>query len=742
MGQLLQEVMASVTSGYNGSRDPALQVDQGYCGGVNLSIRGGFARTRPALVEQGIAGMPAGLFQGAGVWSLENGDRFVFVVDGRVFVLVLDTLALSQIGSVALLSTTAQCFFCQADRYLVVQDGESEPVILLYDAGTPRRFDYYTDAAYGSPAPTPPDVELAASTYASTWTLQDQAQLAPSIDAYTVGLRYTGPTLDSGIHLASALPATKLRIEYRAYPATAPNVNELTVIYGTTVGIPVAQDDYPISNTADPDNSWSTIDIDLDPPLAAGDWITIRGPGPSYSVPSPDAPVFVRTISFLTYESGGPAPVFDFDDSQKVPVGTVMSYVMGRLHVVPRYVPGTTESGKPYFLSGDIVKPYTPEDVLRFSETQYLTGGGAHGMPLEMGDIGGMAMVRNSQQGTGVGDLYVIGSNGMAAFAVSVPRSQWTDVTISQGLFVGSGSKSPWAVLAVNSDLIYRATDGIRMLSYTTSQQWQGGSLMNSPISTEVAPYMTDPSYLRYVSGAYFDNNVLFTCEGTGSRYFRGMVHMDWAPLISFGQAATAPAYTGIWTGANFAQLITARKAGYQTCFVFAQGPKLYLVDPDVDADNGAVDIESRIITRTFNFKDFSLRKKLYNVDLWISKLTRDTTVTVYARPNGYPFWAMLSSKLIRVGAGGSPQMRHRVRFGLDDILDKCDATNGRPLYNCAEFQFAIEWTGHMQLDKALFTTELLGEQPPDPCGESVAVSLVETATSGVALDDFSYTIE
>jgi hypothetical protein len=598
MGQEVRAVLGTVQGGMDESVDAIILPETKYARGVNLSIRGGFAKTRPAFVHQDISGMPTGTYQGSGVWKLDGGDWFVFVVSGAVYALKIDTMALTAVSGGPHLDTSAQCYFAQADRYMVIQDGNNTPVILKESGGVVSRFEYSTDASYGD-------------------------------------------SLNDG------------------------------------------------------------------------------------------------------YDEGTD---IDFVASQQVPIGTVMGYVMGRLHVSPKYIPGTTKTGRPYFISGDIVKPSFPEDCLRFKETQYFTGGGAHGMPVEMGYVNGMALFRNSQQGTGSGDLYVFGRNGLAAFAVSVPRASWTDRTIAQGLFVGSGTKSPWAVTEVNNDIVFRGLDGLRMMSYTTSQQWRTGSLFNSPISEEVARYMDDKDYLEYVSTAMYDNQLLSTCDGVSTRYFKGMVHMDVSPTVNLGSSTTGPAYSGVWTGANFAQVLSARKDGEPRQFVFAQGPKLYLVDKEVDADtdSSGVDspIESRIETRAYHFGNFTERKKLRHVDLWLSDLTRDTTVTIYARPYGYPYWAELSSKALLVGESGAAQMRHRLRFGIDSALDLCDTISSRPLYNGPEFEFAIAWTGHLQLDRAVFTAEVVGEEPPNPCDETTEVTLTAGVSTGVELTDFTYSID
>jgi len=56
-----------------------------------------------------------------------------------------------------------------------------------------------------------------------------------------------------------------------------------------------------------------------------------------------------------------------------------------------------------YFMAGDIYLPWESERVLQFTETQYLNGGGAFGLPAWMGNITGMMFQPNVVSGTGLG---------------------------------------------------------------------------------------------------------------------------------------------------------------------------------------------------------------------------------------------------------------------------------------------------------------------------------------------------
>ena len=74
------------TGGMNSAVVPAALGDQQYSRGINVSSRGGYIRTRPGLKKLDYA-LPPGDYQGAGRWSLDDGDRLVMVVEiGRAHV--------------------------------------------------------------------------------------------------------------------------------------------------------------------------------------------------------------------------------------------------------------------------------------------------------------------------------------------------------------------------------------------------------------------------------------------------------------------------------------------------------------------------------------------------------------------------------------------------------------------------------------------------------------------------------
>jgi len=167
----------------------------------------------------------------------------------------------------------------------------------------------------------------------------------------------------------------------------------------------------------------------------------------------------------------------------RVPIGKSMAFGQGRLFVaVERYwdnglssglEPGwRSDEGLRFVLASDDWRWDDPARMLVFTQNDLLAGGGALSMPAENGFITSLAFFRNAATGTGLGELLVICRRGVMAFAVSVDRATaWGTQGFGQVLFQTSGSRSPWAITAVNSDLVYRGDGGLRTLKYSASNE-------------------------------------------------------------------------------------------------------------------------------------------------------------------------------------------------------------------------------------------------------------------------------
>lgn len=265
-------------------------------------------------------------------------------------------------------------------------------------------------------------------------------------------------------------------------------------------------------------------------------------------------------------------------DAVRVPIGTSMAYGHGRLFVaVPRiwdtgklsgseqWLPST---GTRSFCASDIFQSDNPSEFLAFIESTYLSGGGAISLPATLGYITGMTLFRASASGTGLGALVVFGSEGVCAYGVNSPRSQWQDIDLANVLFLGSGTESPRSVVTINDDVVFRAADGWRFLKYTATQvTGSGGNLSNLPQSFEMTPVVGLDSRLErsFASAAYVNNRLLMTSAGyvSGSEIlFDALISLDAANVGSVASVNTTPIYDGVWTGHAFMQVLDALLLG------------------------------------------------------------------------------------------------------------------------------------------------------------------------------------
>jgi len=433
--------------------------------------------------------------------------------------------------------------------------------------------------------------------------------------------------------------------------------------------------------------------------------------------------------------------------SHDIPTGTIMKYAHGRIHMVPDVVPGTALNGKPYFLSGDVLSPLSPSNVLKFDENTYLNGGGAHSLPLEMGYINGLGVFRNAQTGTGLGELVVLGKRGVSAFDMSLPRDQWAEQPLSRVLFFGPGTLSPWSVIPVNDDLAYRALDGLRLIRYTASRvAGSSGSLSNTPMSREIHTFVErqDLDYLAFVSSTVFDNRLVFTVEGVDDRYFKGIASLDTAVLYD-NSGTSSPSYDGIWTGLKVGQLYrvddTAVRDEYAEAETWDDPEKEPTAEQLAALDDGVCEIESILVSRSLKGGDEYNRKLFKFVELWVSELKVSTEVEVLFRPVHYPLWTSLGTKDIAVGEGSLPQTRRKLRFSLDSFTNKCDPSIKESLWSAYSFQIMLKWKGNMEINSLRIVMEAVPEPNPNQCAAETAVVLDASDTAGIVVDDFEYVI-
>lgn len=589
--------------------------------------------------------------------------------------------------------------------------------------GRLRNFAFSGTASSGITPPAPPATVIPAAPITST---SGTITVTPDVSEYGSGLVHIN-VFDGLVYSRRTFGVRVSKTGTDETPLIEP-LNDLLVAPGDSFSVPVYISDAEDTVLSVAVRSGNT-------QLFAQEDISVSGTGGT------------RTLS-ATAGLGQSDPVVLVDDNgtptvytgeQSIPKGYLMTYAHGRIHMVPTKIPGTFEDGRASLLSGDILTPLDPSTVLKFESTEYLAEGGAHGLPAELGYIGGLGTLRSGSTGTGYGTTVVFAERGICAFDFSISRTQWKATQISTALFSDNGCRSPWSVVNLNSDLLYRGTDGIRSLAHT-AQQVGSGSLANTPISLELNPYFReDYPYLKYVSASVADNRMLTTTQAAGYNSFKALASYDVA-APAYSGASKQGLFDGLWTGDTFYQTVSAFAGGARRHFIFAEGPIIYYVDPTALTDNGTP-IEARLETRMLAFQDLVLRKQLKNFELWLTDVMMDTTISVWYRPFGYYKWFPMGTRTVYVPEGSLPQGRMKLRFTLDSFNDVCDPVSGLSPFTATGFQFAIQWTGNMVIERGRAEAMPIMDPPPEPCdAEGVLLSAADSE-SGVVLDDYSYSI-
>ena len=449
----------------------------------------------------------------------------------------------------------------------------------------------------------------------------------------------------------------------------------------------------------------------------------------------------------------------------EVPIGTIMAYVHGRLFI---------KTGDRQFVAGNILLPNDPGSVLVFTETEYLAGGTALFIPVDLGNITGMTWAQNYGEATGDGPLIVMCDRGMVSYRVSVPRMQWQDMPIMKIEPGGNGNASEYGVVRFNEDLLFMSWNGLQDFALLSTENATKHRLTN--LDSEIAPLLAleDPKTRRLVSACKFDDRLLYTalCEPTtaaGERgetledfRFTGLISLDYAPsngIASMGQISK-PAYDGIWTGFHPMGLSSGIFDYEEMCFVFGKDDEgvnhLYRLmkeqGPDVSLAKGAIPVQSRVYTRGMPFVVFdngnsismqAYEKQLRSAYLNIVSFFGSLDIGLYSCPDfsvrfneisrirvtapeaesGYPF------------AVGRMQCRPKEKFPAFN-QHVCQPVSGKLAVRGFEFQFLLTWSGVLNVSRFAIEAEARMEISSLECGTNTQV-LLDTDP-----EDLSYDIE
>ncbi len=450
---------------------------------------------------------------------------------------------------------------------------------------------------------------------------------------------------------------------------------------------------------------------------------------------------FEETVGYLVMQDGqSDAVIYDGATATRsnptalgVPLGRQMAYGNGRLWVA---INGNQ------LVAGDIVTDVSGSE-LQFTETNYLSGGGALRFPNQ---IAGLKFSPAIGQGD-KGPLLVFGTEFTKSVRADITsRDLWAQIPTFVGPVLDNvGSAGQKCITAVNQDLYWRdSLGGIRSLSSALADQSSSGS---TPLSREVARITDYESTgpLRYSSSTYFDNRLLTLgspfINPNGGISFKHIVALDFAPLSSM-RGKAPPAYDGAWSGAQFTQLITGKFNGRQRCFGISSDSdgnnRLWEIFAKGRADESEVG-ESRISayleSGRRNFGTPKKKKKLTRCDVYLSGIEEQVEMKVYWRPDNQQKWLQWDAgdeacaRMEDADVSSTPHVwknlrsQERPQIKTFTIPQEFNDATKYPLSQGFEFQLRLAWVGKARITRVLLHAVDVGDQVqadrnllPDTC--------------------------
>ena len=439
------------------------------------------------------------------------------------------------------------------------------------------------------------------------------------------------------------------------------------------------------------------------------------------------------------------------------PKGSIMAFGQGRAFVAVDWVwvgTGWEKSPRTSFVAGDINKAWEPVNVLLFSESDSLETGGAISVPNELGLITGMAFQRNVQSGTGGGPLIVFCQHGSASFAVDVQRQvgtgagadqlDWKTSQFGKVLFHDGGMEATYSIASVNSDLIYRAHDGIRTLRYGISQgQSQGVGLSNESISNEVSDFLDTELKDQALCSAAFAKNRYAVVTNKDSEGFKwnGLVVLDTTPVSAITAPAT-PVYDGVWTGLKFMSVLSGRYNDNNDLIILGENSGgnagVYVLD-DKSNDSENISIQSRLETRYFHFGAPFDMKTLKHINVWLEGITGRMDFTIYYRADGFGFWKIAGTSKIS-SSGDNPGRVRSVRIFPSETEASPDDQVG-DAHAFYSVQFCFEFIGRGKISKVEIVSSLIGQDIYEEGVEKEFDVGVAEGGNFISINDYEYMI-
>lgn len=422
---------------------------------------------------------------------------------------------------------------------------------------------------------------------------------------------------------------------------------------------------------------------------------------------------------------------------KEIPTGKQITYYMGRFWIA---------DGRFYVAADGVYGNGYRSNVLNFIENDFLSEGGAFGIPAHFGDITALFPLTTLDTAIGQSAMVVGAVGGMCVLEVPADRTTWKNLTnpAQRVIQLSSGPTAQSSTVGVNSDVFYRALDGVRSLISavrSTSTDWGNTGISNEMF--RILPYDAQ-DWLKYSSGVLFDNRVLLTTSpgytADHGVWHRALAVLDFTPITGMRQKLP-PAWEGIWTGLNILQIFKVTHQQVERCFAFVLNSddeiELWELTKEGKFDNEEVRIEWAPITRAMDFGDKFAQKDLETADIFRDRITGKVETSVYWKPDSHPCWFLWDSttdcakfETCDADLGACPTLaelkeQYRPKWQLKQPPDSFDPNTGELLRRFFELQVRPVVKGYCRLKQLRFNAYVVQEEPSgresfvtstDPC--------------------------
>ena len=449
----------------------------------------------------------------------------------------------------------------------------------------------------------------------------------------------------------------------------------------------------------------TTIAVPYTGPLPAnvvigGDLYEITAAG-AEPIPSP-----IVNLTNVNGTSGATIPAgSELQTIPELPVSRMGAYGLGRNWV-------SLPDGRS-FIGGDIVggSSGTPalsnrDAVLHTTENDYLFGGGSFVVPGNVGDIRSMTFSATLDVSLGQGPLQVGTPTSFFSCQAPVDRTIWQSITnpiLTQSL-IGKGPLGQYGTVLVNSDILFRARDGLGSLILARREFDTWG---NTPISREMQRVIDvdNQALLENSTAVQFDNRLLMGClpfQGPLGVYHQGLIALNFDPVSSL-RGKTSSIYDGLWTGIQAFQFVTGQFSGDERSFAFCYNSFSNRIELFELLQSGEGEFDNDGSPMTWSFETSSLflatrgkgpfdLAKLVDGEMYISDIEGIVQIQTWYRPDYSECWIPWHSFGI-CASSGPKQYRSRLGLGKPSETD-CDPATNRPFCIGNNFQVRVQVTG------------------------------------------------